>query len=851
MPSTLPVQQPTLATESALEHAKISRPYRELLRLFEQAPGFVCFFRGPQHVYELQNHAHHRLAGFKDIIGKPVRVALPELEGQQFFELLDQVFVSGQAFVGTALPLGVIPASGGEAVLRYIDFVYQPIVDEGGAVVGIFSQGNDVTERVLAEESLRRKQDELERMVEQRTAALAEAHSALKLANELQGDKMHLQRLFEQAPGFICVLRGPEHVFELANAAYRTLTGGRELIGKTIRSALPEVVEQGFPALLDEVYRTGKAFIGRAVPVELASGPDGASATRYLDFIYQPVLDPMGAVIGIFVQGSDVSEQKQAQDELARHQQELESLVSARTEELSAAQHALQRSQKLEAIGKLTGGVAHDFNNILQVVGGNLELLRRRVEQLQPDGDGRQLLDTALEAVERGGKLSSQLLAFARRQPLQPVVVNPGRIVGAMDDLLRRALGETIQIETVRGGGLWNTVVDPNQLENVILNLAINARDAMPGGGRLTIEIGNALLDDSYVAAEPDITPGQYVLIAVSDTGSGMSKEVLERACEPFFTTKPEGVGTGLGLSMAYGFVKQTGGHFRIYSEVGHGTVVKMYFPRSFEAEASVTRLSGGPVEGGTETILVVEDDPAVQRTVVEMLGSLGYRVLKADNASAALVIVQSGMPIDLLFTDVVMPGPLRSPELARQAKAHLPGLAVLFTSGYTQNAIVHGGRLDPGVELLSKPYGRDQLARKVRHLLANRTTPAVPPADSVAPSITRRRILVAEDNPDLMKMTCSLFEALGHEVSGATTLDAAEGLLRECRFDLLFTDIDLAGKSGVDLARIAIGQQPALRVAFASGYGAPDRDALGFPFWIVAKPYKLEDLEGVLARLG
>jgi signal transduction histidine kinase/DNA-binding response OmpR family regulator len=854
MASPSPIQQSTLATESAREQAKISRPYRELLRLFEQAPGFVCFFRGPQHVYELQNHAHHRLAGFKDIIGKPVRVALPELEGQQFFELLDQVFASGQAFVGNALPLGVIPASGGEAVLRYIDFVYQPIVDEAGAVVGIFSQGNDVTERVLAEESLRRKQEELERMVEQRTAALAEAHAALKLANELQGDKMHLQRLFEQAPGFICVLRGPEHVFELANAAYRTLTGGRELIGKTIRGALPEVVAQGFTDLLDTVYRSGQAFIGRAVPVELASGPDGASRTRYLDFIYQPVLDPMGAVIGIFVQGSDVSEQKDAQDELARHQRELESLVTARTEELSAAQHALQRSQKLEAIGKLTGGVAHDFNNILQVVGGNLELLRRRIDQLRPDGDGQQLLDTALQAVERGGKLSSQLLAFARRQPLQPVVVNPGRIVGAMDDLLRRALGETIQIETVRGGGLWNTVVDPNQLENVILNLAINARDAMPGGGRLTIEIGNALLDDSYVAAEPDIKPGQYVLIAVSDTGSGMGKEVLERACEPFFTTKPEGVGTGLGLSMAYGFVKQTGGHFRIYSEVGHGTTIKMYFPRSFETEASVTRLSGGPVEGGSETILVVEDDPAVQRTVVDMLGSLGYRVLKADNANAALVIVQSGMPIDLLFTDVVMPGPLRSPELARQAKAHLPGLAVLFTSGYTQNAIVHGGRLDPGVELLSKPYGRDQLARKLRQLLADRPVPAVPvmaPAGSVEAPGARRRILVAEDNPDLMKMTCSLFEALGHEVRGATSFDAAAGLLGERGFDLLFTDIDLAGKSGVDLARIALGQQPALRVAFGSGYGAPDRDTVGFPFWIVPKPYKLEDLQDVLERLG
>jgi signal transduction histidine kinase/DNA-binding response OmpR family regulator len=844
-------QQPALATESAREQAKISRPYRELLRLFEQAPGFVCFFRGPQHVYELQNHAHHRLAGFKDIVGKPVREALPELEGQQFFELLDQVYASGQAFVGTALPLGVIPAAGGEAVMRYIDFVYQPIVDDSGAVVGIFSQGNDVTERVLAEEQLRRKQEELERMVSQRTAALAEANAALKLAKELQGDKTHLQRLFEQAPGFICVMRGPDHVYELANAAYRTLVGGRELIGKPIVDALPEVVEQGFTRLLDDVYRSGKAFIGRAVPVELDSGPDGGSVTRYLDFIYQPVLAPTGEVTGIFVQGSDVSEQKQAQDELARHQGELESLVSARTEELSAAQHALQRSQKLEAIGKLTGGVAHDFNNILQVVGGNLELLQRRL----PDSEARHLLDVAMGAVERGGKLSSQLLAFARRQPLQPVVVNPGRVVADMDELLRRALGEAIEIETVRSGGLWNTVVDPNQLENVILNLAINARDAMHGDGRLTIEIGNAMLDDSYVAAEPDILPGQYVMIAVSDTGSGMSREVLERACEPFFTTKPEGVGTGLGLSMAYGFVKQTGGHFKIYSEVGHGTTIRMYFPRSFELESTVTRLTGGKVEGGSETILVVEDDPAVQGTVVEMLGSLGYRVLKADNATDALGIVKSGLPIDLLFTDVVMPGTLRSPELARQAKAHIPGLAVLFTSGYTQNAIVHGGRLDPGVELLSKPYRRDQLARKVRHLLANRKLPPAPQLDADAPGARRpaprRRVLVAEDDQDLMQMSCSLFEALGQEVSGATSFDGAAGLLREASFDLLFTDIDLAGRSGVDLARMAVLAQPGLKVAFASGYGAPDQGELGFPFWVAAKPYRLEDLAQLLERLA
>ena len=844
-PTTIPSSGADL---SSVEQVKASRPYRDLLRLFEQAPGFVCFFRGPQHIYELQNHAHHRLAGFRDIVGKPVREALPELEGQQFFELLDQVFASGQAFVGQALPLSVAPAAGGAATLRYIDFVYQPIVDEGGAVVGIFSQGNDVTERVLAEEQLRRKQEELERMVEARTAALADAHAALKLANELQGDKMHLQRLFEQAPGFICVLRGPEHVYELANAAYRQLIGGREPIGRPLRDVLPEVGRQGFVDLLDSVYRTGRPYIGRAAPVELLNDPAQGPALRYLDFIYQPVLDPTGQVIGIFVQGSDVTDQKLAQDALNRHQAELETLVSERTAELTVAQEALQRSQKLEAIGKLTGGVAHDFNNILQVVGGNLELLERR----STDPGVQNLLQVALHAVQRGAKLSSQLLAFARRQPLQPVVVNPARIVADMDDLLRRALGETIQIETVRAGGLWNTVVDPNQLENVILNLAINARDAMAGDGRLTIEIVNAMLDDDYVAGEPDVKAGQYVMIAVSDTGCGMSREVLERACEPFFTTKPEGVGTGLGLSMAYGFVKQTGGHFKIYSEVGEGTTIKLYFPRSFEAETATTRLSDVAPQGGSETILVVEDDPAVQGTVVEMLGSLGYRVLKADNATDAFGIVKSGLPIDLLFTDVVMPGPMRSPELARQARAIHPNLAVLFTSGYTQNAIVHGGRLDPGVELLSKPYGREQLARKVRHLLANRPGAVPPPAPPSTPPAPRRvRILVAEDNADLLEMACQLFEALGQEARGALGVDDALARLGEARTDVLFTDIDLAGQSGLDLAARARALDPGLRVVFASGYGAPDRGSLDFPFDVVAKPYRLDDLRALLERLG
>ncbi len=819
---------------------------QDLLRLFEQAPGFVCFFRGPEHVYELQNDAHHRLAEYKDIIGKPVRKALPELAGQGFYELLDDVFTTGTPFVGEALPLAVAPATGGATEQRYIDFVYQPIVDDDGAVVGIFSQGSDVTERVRAQHRLQAKQQELEQMVEARGAALAEAHAALKLAQELQGAKSHLQRLFEQAPGFICVLQGRDHVFELANQAYRNMFGGRELVGQALREILPEVEGQGFIELLNNVYRTGQAYVGRGVPLQLRASPDmadPAGSLRFLDFVYQPVLDADGRVSGIFVQGSDVTDQRNAQMALTRYQTELESLVGARTAELSTAHEALNRSQKLEAIGKLTGGVAHDFNNILQVIGGNLQLLQVAL----PEGRATRYVASALQAVQRGAKLSSQLLAYARRQPLQPVVINPARAIADMDDMLRRVLGETIEIEMIKAGGLWSMSADPHQLENVLLNLAINARDAMPGGGKLTIEIGNAMLDDHYVALEPDIKPGQYVMFAISDTGCGMSAEVLERACEPFFSTKPEGHGTGLGLSMAYGFVKQTGGHFKIYSEEGEGTTFKLYFPRSFDVEASLAPIQGGAIRGGDETILVVEDDLSVQGTVVELLGSMGYRVLKADNADSALGILKSGLPIDMLFTDVVMPGQLRSPELARHAKGLHPNIAVLFTSGYTQNAIVHGGRLDPGVELLSKPYGRDQLARKVRSMLAP-PAPVTPPPPP--PAAGARRILVVEDNPDLLEMACELLARLGHLVKGVESGEEALARVGEEAFDVLLTDLALPGCSGIDVARQARVLQPALQVIVASGYGAPESATLGFPFAVLPKPYSLDQLRDVVTTL-
>ena len=393
--------------------------------------------------------------------------------------------------------------------------------------------------------------------------------------------------------------------------------------------------------------------------------------------------------------------------------------------ESSAAPH-LGFEQIVQGSRKTFGGSKDNFpSGISGVViysdhlpsRGNLQLA---TQEASGNETLTQRLTRAHEAVERGAKLASQLLAFARRQPLEPVALDVSRLLRSSDDTLRRVLGETIELETVVSGGLWNTLADPNHLQNVIVNLAINARDSMDGAGRLTIEAGNAMLDDDYTRHHDDLSSGQYVMIAVSDTGCGMAPEVLARAFEPFYTTKPEGRGTGLGLSMAYGFMKQTGGHIKLYSEPGHGTTVKLYLPRSMEDEVVRVEAANDPVTGGTETILVVEDDPNVRTTAVAMLTQLGYRVLKAADAQSALSVLESGVRVDLLFSDVVMPGPMRSVDLARRAKEMLPGLEVLFTSGYTENAIVHGGRLDQGIELLSKPYTREALARKIRHVLRN-----------------------------------------------------------------------------------------------------------------------------------
>ncbi|WP_053572343.1 hybrid sensor histidine kinase/response regulator [Caballeronia cordobensis] len=525
-------------------------------------------------------------------------------------------------------------------------------------------------------------------------------------------------------------------------------------------------------------------------------------------------------------------------------------------EQLEKARAALLQSQKMEALGKLTGGVAHDFNNVLQVLRGNLELLEGRHGR---DAWSRERLYKAIDAVEHGASLASQLLAFGRRQALQPIVVNLAVMLRSMDDLLRRALGEVIDVETVIAGGLWNTLVDPNHLENVVLNLAINARDAMPEGGKLTLELSNAMLDAHY-SALADVQEGQYVLLAITDTGTGMTRDVLERAFEPFFTTKPEGQGTGLGLSMAYGFIKQSGGHVRIYSEAGHGTTVKIYLPRSMEKAAELEPRQPAVLAGGSETILVVEDDRRVQATVVETLRQIGYTVLKADDAQSALVIVQSGIHIDLLFTDVVMPGTMRSTELAKLATRMLPHLKVLFTSGYTQNAIVHGGRLDEGVHLLSKPYSREQLASKIRRMLgpvrtANVDPPlgsafahASPSEPSYAPA--NLAILVVDDDDSSREAVSELLTSMGYDVRQAADADAGMRALTTAKFDVLLTDIVLPGRSGIELARAAIKRDPSIRIVFASGRDAPTPEEAGFDCASLRKPFTIEQLHTLIVAM-
>jgi PAS domain S-box-containing protein len=677
--------------------------------------------------------------------------------------------------------------------------IIDPIRSPDGGTIGYAKVTRDLTERKAAEESLRRSEEQFRLLVQGVT-------------------------------DYAIFMLDPEGRVTSWNAGAQRIKGYTpdEIIGSHFsRFYIPEDLAEGVPA-------RGLAIAardGRWESEGLRKRKDGS--TFWAHVVIDAIRDDGGKIIGFAKVTRDITERKEAEASLKQ------------------AQAALTQAQKMEALGQLTGGVAHDFNNLLQVISSNLHLAAKDVAGI-PRAEVR--IQNALGGVARGARLAQQLLAFGRRQALEPKVINVGRFIRGMDDMLRRIIGAEIEFETAIAGGLWNTLVDPNQVENAVLNLAINARDAMPAGGKLTIEAGNAFLDDAYAAAHEGVQAGQYVMLAVTDTGSGMPPDVVERVFEPFFSTKPEGKGTGLGLSMVYGLVKQSGGHVKIYSEVGHGTTVKLYFPRAHESEEVITNISSAPLRGGAETILVVEDDEEVREGAVALLSDLGYRVLKAKDGASAMGVIESGLPIDLLFTDVVMPGPVRSPDLARTAKERLPNLAVLFTSGYTENAIVHGGRLDRGVELLGKPYSRDQLARKIRHVLANQAQRQVAEHDGTGqapPTSTSARrprtILVVEDDELVRSTTCEMLRNLGHEVLEAPDATAALDTLASTPVDTLLTDVGLPQVAGTVLARQARERSPSLNIIIATGDDRATQEARELGAALLLKPYQSADLLRVL----
>ena len=480
-------------------------------------------------------------------------------------------------------------------------------------------------------------------------------------------------------------------------------------------------------ALTDRIRATIRAMESREASLASQRAAEERNSGRLLIIFGLLVVLASLAIIGLWFRDRQRSanvtqrlfiEQQAAYATLQESQQELLRETAARTE----VESQLRQSQKMEAVGQLTGGIAHDFNNMLAVIMSSLTLIRRRLEK--GDSNIQPLLDAGMDASTRAARLTQRLLAFSRQQPLAPEPMDPNRFLAGLTELLQRSLGEMIEIETVLGVGLWKVHADASQLENAILNLSVNARDAMKDGGKLTLETANVSLDDTYVRSHIDAPPaGQYVMIAVSDSGEGMPPEIIDRVFEPFFTTKPVGSGTGLGLSQVFGFVKQSGGHVRIYSELGRGTTVKIYLPRYFGDAKEAARSSFDPraaeAQAVTETILVVEDEMRLRELTCAGLRELGYIVHEAANGTDALKLIDSLPTLHCLFTDIVMPD-MTGRVLADEAVKRRPDLKVLYTTGYTRNAVVHNGVLDPGVNFLAKPFMLQDLATKLRAVLSS-----------------------------------------------------------------------------------------------------------------------------------
>jgi PAS domain S-box-containing protein len=669
----------------------------------------------------------------------------------------------------------------------------------------------EVAARREAEEKLQ----ELNRNLEQRAAQRAEQLAAS--VNKLEESERRFRILVEGVTDYAIYMLDPTGNVVNWNPGAQRIKGYKR----------EEIIGQHFSRFYTEEDRNDRVPY-RALETAARTGKYEAEAWRvrkdgtrfWANVVINAIRDSAGEIIGFAKVTRDLTERR-------------------------ATEERLKQSQKMEGIGQLTGGVAHDFNNLLTIIIGNLEALQRNLTEEGLDVARLQRsADNAMRGARRAESLTQRLLAFSRQQPLEPKSVDVGRLVTGMSDLLRRTLGEQISVETVLAGGLWRAHADSNQLEVAIINLAVNARDAMPNGGKLTLETANVHLDERYAAEQVEVLPGQYVMLAVTDSGVGMPPDVKAKAFDPFFTTKDIGQGTGLGLSQVYGFVKQSRGHVQIYSEVGEGTTVKIYLPRHHSVAPDVEEEPVRTVARGrkSETILVVEDDDDVRIYSSESLRELGYDVLEARNARTALDMLDRHPEVAVIFTDIGLPGGTNGRQLCEEARKLRPTIKVLFTSGYARNAIVHDGRLDPGVELLTKPFTQAALAEKLRDIIDAKSSPA--------------RVLVVEDEALIQMLVTEYLEECGLKVDTAGSGAEALNKLRLIPggVDALIVDMGLPDRKGNALVQEVRSIYPTLPIVIASGQGRQElrqlfKDTGSITF--VSKPYSSEELKTAMRAIG
>ena len=674
-------------TATVLADRRRAGEAERLRQLFDNAPGFMAVLSGPDHVFDLANSAYLRLVGHRDIIGKNVREALPEVSGQGFVRLLDQVYETGRPFSGVSVDIILRREEDGVAEKRLLDFVYQPIVDESGRVSGIFCEGYDVTGRHTAELKLRES--------EERFRLIADSAPVPMWVTKLDRKRAFVNRAYADFLGV--------SYEEAIDFDWRSRIHSDDVNDIVRRSLAGEATLE--PFTLEGRYLNGKG------------------EWRWLRSESQPRWGPDGAHEGFIGLAFDVTDAKRAEAALREVNETLEGRVAARTADLSAAlerlraevaereraEEALRQAQKMEAVGQLTGGIAHDFNNLLTPILGGLEMISTRIDDVRL----KRVAETALESARRGAKLTSQLLAFSRIQRLAMKPVDVNAVIANMRQILKHSIGTGIDIRTEFDPAAGRAVCDENQLENAILNLAINARDAMDGGGVLTISTACT----GEEKGGPDLEPGDYVCVTVADTGSGMAPEILARAIEPFFSTKPMGKGTGLGLAQVYGIAQQSGGTLRIESREGEGTTVYILLPRAPADPASAgepAREAPAPPpepQAPRARILVVDDDPDVRGFMEDVLDDLGHDVSACDGGRAALAEVDRLCP-DLLLLDFAMPG-MNGAEVAREVRLRCPKLPIVFVTGYAESEQLEAA-LGSDVKVLRKPFSVDELAAAI-----------------------------------------------------------------------------------------------------------------------------------------